>query len=130
MYYMRLPTWDWLAAHDIHPSNSTTYYLSDIESALTQEYCDTPYVGCAGPRYNETLTGANSTDGGYTQLSEVWYYFHVLGRPQSGAWLPTNQTGSSSCARTKVAINYFERAAGSVGEGYNPYQNATPPALM
>lgn len=78
---MRLPTWDWLAAHDIHPSNSTTYYLSDIESALTQEYCETPYVGCAGPRYNETLTGANSTDGGYTQLSEVWYYFHVLGRP-------------------------------------------------
>ena len=131
MYYMRLPTWDWLAKHDIHPSNSTTYSLSDIEDALTQEYSgQTPYVGCTGLRYNETAAGANSTDGGYTQLSEVWYYFHVLGRPQSGAWVPTEQSGSSSCARAKGAISYFERAPGSVGDDYNPYQNATPPAMM
>lgn len=49
-YDMRLPTWGWLGAHGIYPSNSTTYTLSDMEAALRQEYGATPYLGCSGPR--------------------------------------------------------------------------------
>ncbi|KAK3698620.1 hypothetical protein LTR37_016848 [Vermiconidia calcicola] len=115
-YYLRLPTWDWLDAHDIRPSNSTTYSLSAIEDALEAEYGTTPYVGCSGPSYNETAEGAGSSDDGRTQLSEVWYFFHVRGRPQSGDWLPISQTGSSSCAQASGAIHYFEPAPGSVEE--------------
>jgi len=35
MYYMRLPTYDWLAKRGITPSNTTTYTLSDMQAALT-----------------------------------------------------------------------------------------------
>ncbi|KAK3117466.1 hypothetical protein LTR53_001153 [Teratosphaeriaceae sp. CCFEE 6253] len=84
-YFMRLPTWGWLGAHGIYPSNSTTYTLGDMEAALSHEYGAVPYLGCSGPRYNTTAAGANSTDSGRTVLSEVWYYFHAYGRPQDGA---------------------------------------------
>jgi len=73
LYYMRLPTWGWLGAHSIYPSNTTTYTLSDMEGALSHEYGAVPYLGCTGPRFNETVAGANSTDTGRTVLSEVWY---------------------------------------------------------
>ena len=36
MYYMRFPTYTWLAAAGITPSNSTTYTLSDMQGALTK----------------------------------------------------------------------------------------------
>ncbi|KAK3679874.1 hypothetical protein LTR78_000250 [Recurvomyces mirabilis] len=115
LYYMRLPTWGWLGSHGIYPSNSTTYTLSNMEAALRAEYGSTPYLGCSGPRYNETTAGRNSTDNGRTQLSEVWYYFHSYGRPQNGNWQHINQTGSSSCAKAANAISYFERTKTSVG---------------
>jgi ribonuclease T2 len=35
MYYMRLPTYEWLAKSGITPSNTTTYTLSDMQAALT-----------------------------------------------------------------------------------------------
>jgi ribonuclease T2 len=59
----------------------------------------------------------NSTDNGYTVLSEVWYYYHVYGRVQRNQGLPVNASingGSvSSCAKAKGALLYPERAAGS-----------------
>lgn len=113
-YFMRLPTWSWLASSNILPSNSTSYTLADMESALRQQYLATPYLGCSGPRYNETTAGANSTDGGRTVLTEVWYYFHAFGRPQDGRSVPVERSGSSSCATSKGAIRYYERANGSV----------------
>ncbi|KAI6896979.1 hypothetical protein D0867_14509 [Hortaea werneckii] len=113
-YFMRLPTWGWLGAHGIYPSNTTTYTLSDMQSALSQQYGATPYLGCSGPRYNETVAGANSTDTGRTQLSEVRYYFHAYGKPQHGGSIPVEKTGSSSCATSGGAIHYYERANGSV----------------
>ncbi|KAL1310471.1 hypothetical protein AAFC00_000763 [Neodothiora populina] len=115
MYYRRLPTWDFLASAGIKPSNTTTYSLSSFQSALNKGYGALPYIGCSGPRYNETAAGANSTDSGRTVISEVWYYFHAYGRPQSGAWLPTNTTGSgSSCAKAPGALHYYQRSNGSV----------------
>jgi ribonuclease T2 len=154
LYYRRLPTWGWLAQAGITPSNTTTYSISQFQNTLTSSYGALPYIGCSGPRFNQTAAGANSTDNGRTQISEVWYYFHVslfffflfsflslsifslslcflfptvavctrlinatqaFGRPQSGAWLPTNATGSvTSCAKTANAIHYPLRANGSV----------------
>jgi len=116
MYYKRLPTWTWLSRHGIEPSNSTSYTLSALESALTQEYGATPYVGCSGPKFNETAAGRNSTDNGRTQLSEVWYYFHSFGRPQAGRAVPVEQTGNSTCAKAAGAVHYYEPTTGSVAK--------------
>jgi ribonuclease T2 len=76
-YYQRLPTWGWLSAANIRPSNSTNYTLSDFQSALKEGYGALPFLGCSGPRYNNTAAGAGSKDTGFTVLSEVWYYFNV-----------------------------------------------------
>lgn len=76
-YYLRLPTYKWLESAGITPSNSSQVSLGDFQGALTSAYGALPYVGCSGPRYNETSAGANSTDNGRTAISEVWYYQHV-----------------------------------------------------
>ncbi|TIA18483.1 ribonuclease T2 [Aureobasidium pullulans] len=113
-YYRRLPTWGWLSQAGIKPSNTTTYSIGQFQTALTSSYGALPYIGCSGPRFSETAAGANSTDNGRTQISEVWYYFHAFGRPQRGQWLPTNATGSvTSCAKTANALRYPLRANGS-----------------
>lgn len=77
LYYQRLPTWGWLSAANIRPSNSTNYTLSDFQSALTKGYGALPFLGCSGPRYNTTAAGAGSKDTGFTVLTEVWYYYNV-----------------------------------------------------
>jgi ribonuclease T2 len=77
LYYRRLPTFGWLNAADITPSNTTTYSLGQFQNALTKGYGALPYIGCSGPRYNETAAGKGSLDNGRTQISETWYYFHV-----------------------------------------------------
>ncbi|KAI0132480.1 ribonuclease T2-like protein [Xylariales sp. AK1849] len=122
-YYNILPTWGWLSAAGIQPSNGTsngtasTLNLSDVQDALTEGFGKLPYVGCSGPRYNATEAGAGSTDNGYTVLTEVWYYHHVFGRVQSGMFerVDANITGGSvsSCAKTPGALRYYERTPGS-----------------
>lgn len=64
-WYRTVPTYEWLAAAGIVPSNTTTYSLVDIQTVLTEAFGAVPYLAC---------TGAESADGsGYTALSEVWY---------------------------------------------------------
>lgn len=77
LYYNRLPTYGWLSAANIRPSNSTNYTLSNMQAALRKGYGAVPYLGCSGPRYNTTTAGLGSNDTGYTVLSETWYYFNV-----------------------------------------------------
>ncbi|KIW16179.1 hypothetical protein PV08_06230 [Exophiala spinifera] len=114
-FYRRLPTYDWLASAKITPSNSTQYTLADIQSQLAKKYGATPYIGCSGPRYNTTAAGKNGTDSGRTVVSEVWYYSHVVGRPQDGNSIPVNATTpNSSCAKAKDALWYYEMTPGSV----------------
>jgi ribonuclease T2 len=114
-YYKRFPTFDWLAAKDITPSNSTTYSYSDLVDVLHEQHGGIPFLGCSGPRYNATEAGKNTTDRGYTILSEVWYYEHVYGRPQEGNAIPVNASASylTNCATTEGAIHYPERTNGS-----------------
>lgn len=75
-----------------------------------------PYIGCSGPRYNATEQGKGSLDNGYTVFSEVWYYFHVLGRVQDGKKAPVgadiNGGSISSCATTKGALKYMNGVRG------------------
>lgn len=125
LYNSRLPTFDWLAERDITPSNSTTYSLSDIEAALSTAYGAKPYVGCSGPRYNETAEGQGSSDNGRTQLSEMWYHFYVNGRPQDGSSAVVESSLGSSCAKAEGAVHYFERAEGSVREVLSGKGNGT-----
>lgn len=125
MYNSRLNTYQWLADADVVPSNSTTYTITDFEEALSAEYGATPYVGCSGPRYNETAQGQGSLDNGRTQVSEMWYYFHVNGRPQEGHSVPLERSGSSSCAKAEGALHYYERANGSVRAVAPTYGNGT-----
>ena len=89
----------------------------DTQAPLTTSFGELPYIGCSGPRYNETEAGRGTSDAGYTVLSEMWYYYHVFGRPQRGEALPVpaNITGGrlTSCATTPGAIWYYERTEGS-----------------
>jgi ribonuclease T2 len=116
-YYSSLPAYGWLSAASIRPSNTTTYSLTNLQSALTKGFGAVPYIGCSGPKYNTTEAGKGTMDNGGTVLSEVWYYYHVYGKPQRGQGLPVNASingGSiSSCATTPGAIWYYKRAVGS-----------------
>lgn len=109
-YQKKYPTWQWLAKHSILPSNTTGYSRLQLEDALTAEHGAVPYVGCGGPRYNETAAGraAQSTDSGRTVLSEVWYYMHVQGRPRSHVYVPVDQTGSSGCTNATGGVWYYQ----------------------
>ncbi|KAH7059050.1 ribonuclease T2-like protein [Macrophomina phaseolina] len=114
LFDRRLPTYTWLADAGITPSNTTSYTLSDIQGALTEAYGAVPYVGCSGPRFNETAAGNGTSDNGRTRLSETWYYSHVLGRPQEGVAVVVNATGSTSnCAKAAGAVWYYERTPSS-----------------
>lgn len=115
LYYRRFPTFDWLAASAITPSNSTTYSYAKLRDSLFAQHGGVPFIGCSGPRYNETAAGANSTDRGFTVLGEVWYYEHVYGPPQQGSTIPVNASSSyqTNCAKAEGAISYYERAEGS-----------------
>jgi len=114
LYYQRLPTYGWLAAAGIFPSNTTTYTLSDMQAALTSGFGAVPYIGCTGPRYDATPAGNGTGDRGYTIVDEVWYYHHVFGRPQAGVSLPVNATApNTSCATSPGALQYLLRTPGS-----------------
>jgi ribonuclease T2 len=116
-YFNRLPTYDWLAASAITPSNSTGYALSDIQSALAARHGATPYIGCSGPRYNETEAGKGSLDNGRTVFTEVWYYYYIYGQVQAGKGKPVEADiaggSTSSCTKADKAVWYYERAPGS-----------------
>jgi ribonuclease T2 len=88
LYELRLPTYKWLTDAGITPSNTTRVALKDVQNALVAGYGKLPFVGCSGPRYNETAAGARTTDNGRTQISETWYYFHVsfFEIADGGAW--------------------------------------------
>ncbi|KAG9235187.1 ribonuclease T2-like protein [Amylocarpus encephaloides] len=116
-YHEILPTWGWLAAASIHPSNSTSYSLTQFQTALKSGFGAMPYIGCAGPRYNETEAGRGTMDNGRTVLSEAWYYYHVYGRVQGRQGLPVdasiNGGGVSNCAKAEGVVRYPLRTVGS-----------------
>lgn len=116
-FHRRLPTWSWLEASGIRPSNATTFSLGDFAGPLTQAFGAVPYIGCSGPQFNATEAGKGSTDAGYTVVNEIWYYHHVNGRVQrqEGIAVDADIVGGrlTNCAQTPGALHYYERTAGS-----------------
>ena len=116
-YYENLPTYGWLSAANIRPSNTTTFTLGDMQDALTKGFGALPYIGCSGPKYNATAAGNGTLDNGATVVDEVWYYYHVYGRVQRSQGLPVNASingaSVSNCAKAEGALNYYERTMGS-----------------
>ncbi|KAK4501586.1 hypothetical protein PRZ48_007395 [Zasmidium cellare] len=112
-YYKKFPTFQWLQQYGITPSNKTQYNFIDIQDALSAQHGAVPYLGCSGPRYNETAAGRNShtNDTGRTVLSEVWYNMHVLGRPQDFHYVPVDSPAISGCSNATGAIWYYEQTA-------------------
>jgi len=110
---LKYPTWDYLAAAGITPSNTTKYTLGQIEAALYNATGAMPYLGCSGDRFNATAAGNGTSDGGRTILTEVWHYHHAWGPISRLNYTAVNSTSRSSCATSENAISYFERTAGS-----------------
>ena len=92
---------------------------------MKKEFGARPYIGCSGPKYNTTDAGKGSLDNGGTQLSEVWYYYHVYGRVQEARTVVVDASINggklTNCATTAKAIKYPERAPGSEAGGYGGY---------
>lgn len=99
--FQKFPTWEMLAAAGIHPSNTTTYSLSQLQNALKAQTGSVPYLGCGGE------------DG--TILQEVWYYSHVLGTEQFGQFKTVDAVDVSTC-NTTTGIWYYQRTPTSEHE--------------
>ncbi|GME41503.1 Ribonuclease T2 [Neofusicoccum parvum] len=84
LFDRRLPTFTWLADAGITPSNSTTYTLADIQDALTDAYGAKPYIGCSGPRFNETAAG---NGGCFSAGGCVWQWDELREDSRCGALL-------------------------------------------
>ena len=91
---LQYPTYTWLEAANIVPSNTTTYALKDIQKALESASGALPYVGCRGKVF-----------------SEVWYYSHAKGMVQDLQFTPVPSTTKSKCPAT--GIQYHQRSSGS-----------------
>ncbi|KAJ7070831.1 ribonuclease T2 [Mycena amicta] len=98
--FKQYPTFDLLASFGIVPSNTTTYTLTQIQTALKSQTGALPFLGC-------------STNG--TVLSEVWYFSHVYGTEQFGTYKTLDSTTKSSCSST-APIRYLERTSSSEHE--------------
>ncbi|KAG6123068.1 hypothetical protein E4U14_000020 [Claviceps sp. LM454 group G7] len=120
-WHRTLPTFQWLLDAGIHPSNTTSYTYAAIQAALTRtldgQRRPPAFIGCGGPRFNETLRGRGSLDSGRTELNEIWYYFHVRGRPQRGEGrrVHAGDAGGrlTTCAMAEGAVRYLQRTEGS-----------------
>ncbi|MCJ1354993.1 MAG: ribonuclease T2-like [Icmadophila ericetorum] len=101
--FKTLPTYQWLSAAGITPSNSKTYTSAAILSALSSPRGGvTPTISCSG-----------------SSLDEVYYYFNMMGSVQTGTFVPTNPVGSSSsCPST--GIKYTPKTALSPSPSPSP----------
>ncbi|KIY69142.1 ribonuclease T2 [Cylindrobasidium torrendii FP15055 ss-10] len=97
--FVQYPTYDMLAAFGIVPSNTTTYSLDQITSALKSQTGAVPFLGCQNK----------------TALTEVWYFSHVYGTEQYGTYKTLDSTTNTTCSHTE-GIWYYERSTGSEHE--------------
>ncbi|KAF8496094.1 ribonuclease T2 [Gautieria morchelliformis] len=109
--YHMFPTGQFLASHGIVPSNTTTYTLSALQTAVKAHTGAIPYFGCTGPKAPE--------GDGRTIVDEVWYFNHVLGIPQTGTFDHIDSVTPSTCT-AKGQIQYLERSPSSVRQSSTP----------
>ncbi|OCF39256.1 hypothetical protein I317_06925 [Kwoniella heveanensis CBS 569] len=100
--FVQYPTYEWLEAEGVVPSNETSYDIAGIQKILEERSGAAPYVGCSGP--NKDI------------LTEVWYNTHSLGRPQSGFLKPVDAIGRTTNCNTASGVWYYTRSEGSEAE--------------
>lgn len=93
-----LPTFKFLSDAGIVPSTEKKYKLADIEAALSKHVQgSTVRLGCKGDA-----------------LLEVWYYFKLRGSVASGAFIPSDADGKSSCP---AEVYFVPKGKPSPGHG-------------
>ncbi|PVF99614.1 ribonuclease T2 [Serendipita vermifera] len=95
--FRKYPTYQWLEAKSIVPSNTESYKRSRIENALRDATGATPFLGC-------------EKRSGKSYLKEVWYYTHSIGAPQSLDFVAVETKRNSNCGQD---VFYPERVPGS-----------------
>ncbi|KAL7931992.1 ribonuclease T2 [Trichoderma chlorosporum] len=93
--FQSLPSYNWLAAAGIVPSNTATYTLAAIQAALTAQFGHNVIINC---------------DNG--ELNELWYQFNVQGSVQTGTFVPVDPVGSASTC-PKTGIKYLPKSGSS-----------------
>lgn len=85
--FKTLPSYAWLEAAGVVPSETVTYTLAEVEGALAERHGRDVVVNC-------------NKDG---ELSEIWYHFNIRGSVQAGEFVPAVPVGSpSSCPETGI----------------------------
>lgn len=84
--YESLPTYKWLAAAGITPSNTKTYTKSQIQNALSSNFGQQVYFKC----------DSNNA------INEVWYFHHIQGSLLQNNFIPIDTLSSSNCPSTGI----------------------------
>ena len=93
--FKALPSYTWLAAAGIVPSNTATYTTAQIQAAITAKR----------PGVTVTLGCSSSA------LNEIWYHYDVRGSVQTGTFVAANPDGTkSTCPST--GIKYLPKTGG------------------
>ncbi|KAJ5674126.1 hypothetical protein N7462_009565 [Penicillium macrosclerotiorum] len=84
--FRQLPSYEFLEAAGILPSQTQTYALEDIEDALERSHGAPVTVRCR-----------------HGLLNEIWYYYNVAGSLQTGKFVPAKPDGQvSNCPRKGI----------------------------
>ncbi|KIW03986.1 uncharacterized protein PV09_04817 [Verruconis gallopava] len=111
--YKSLPSFEWLEAAGIVPSDEKTYTRAEIEAALEAPRGAKAIIQC-DPRRP-------------TELREIWYHFRVKGSLQQGEFVPSDPdfsgVGGSKDTCPQTGIRYLPKRDASDG----PSPTATAP---
>jgi len=82
--FKTLPTYSWLESQGITPSDTRTYTLSELTSAVKAASGYTPVLGCSGSR-----------------ISSISWYFYLQGSLLDGQFVPIDAPFPSKCRRSR-----------------------------
>ncbi|GAA5827978.1 hypothetical protein JCM11251_005675 [Rhodosporidiobolus azoricus] len=98
--HKQLPTYDWLAAGGVVPSETARYTLAQLQAVAKKQHGHEIVWGC-------TNSGA---------LDEAWYVYDIKGGVASGKFVPTAPVNAkSSCPDT--GISYLPKTGGADNGG-------------
>jgi ribonuclease T2 len=97
--FKTLPSYEWLSAAGIKPSDSATYSTSDIQAALKAKHGKEVTLGCKN--------GA---------LDEIWYHYNVQGSVVGGKFVAADPDGTKSTCPDS-GIKYLPKSGGGSGGG-------------
>lgn len=84
--FEELPTYEWLAANGIVPSNEQTYTKQQIEDTLSARFGQPVFIKCNR----------------YHAIQEVWYFHHLRGSIVDGLYQPIPALLESQCPESGI----------------------------